>query len=109
MQEILCAGCNDEFDDIFQLLSPMEINNIEFLLDDTPLKATDFLELESYVKLPRDNLEQEVTKVDLVVDRVSPSPKKKGRPKVVSIRRQRDAANARERNRMHQLARYRKK
>ena len=86
----------------------MEINNIEILLDDTPLEATDFLELESYVKLPCDNLEQEITKVDLVVDRVSPSPKKKGRPKVVSIRRQRDAANARERNRMHQLARYRK-
>ena len=36
---MLFAGSNDEFDDIFQLLSPMEINNIEFLLDDTPLDA----------------------------------------------------------------------
>ena len=46
----LYAGCNDEFEEIFQSLSPMEINNIEFLLDDTPLEATEFL--ESCVKLP---------------------------------------------------------
>ena len=64
----LYVGCNDEFEDIFQLLSPMEINNIEFLLDDTPLEATEFL--ESYVKLPAgENLE--ITKVDSVVDQVS--------------------------------------
>ena len=102
----LYAGCNDEFEDIFQLLSPMEINNIEFLLDDTPLEATEFL--ESYVKLPAgENLE--ITKVDSVVDQVS--LKKRGRPRVVSmsdnlLRERRDAANARERKRMNQMTRY---
>ena len=102
----LYAGCNDEFEDIFELLSPMEINNIEFLLDDTPLEATEFL--ESYVKLPAgENLE--ITKVDSVVDQVG--LKKRGRPKVVSmsnnlLRERRDAANARERKRMNQMTRY---
>ena len=111
----------------------MEINNIEFLLEDTPpLEATEFLEscaqpirgqhfsygpitdleatefLKSYVKLPGENLE--ITKADSVVDQVG--LKKRGRPKVVSmsnnlLRERRDAANARERKRMNQMTRYR--
>ena len=87
----------------------MEINNIEFLLDDTLLEATESLEFESYIiSSRRDNLAEEVSKVDSGVDRVSSIPKKKRRPKVVYMRKQRDAANARERNRMHQLTRCRK-
>ena len=107
---MMYAGSNDEFDDIFQLLSPMEINNIEFLLDDTPLDAMEFL--ESYVKVPGENLE--ITKVDSEVDPVRSSSKKRGRPKVVSmsghlLRERRDAANARERKRMNQMTRYKER
>ena len=108
----LHAGCNDEFDDIFQLLSPIEINsNIEFSLDNTSLETTDFL--DSYVKLPRENLEDGITNDDTCAGRVRSSLKKRGRPKVVSmtdnlLRERRDAANARERKRMNQMTRYQK-
>ena len=104
---MMYAGCIDVFNDIFHLLSPMELNNIEFLLDDTPLDAMEFL--ESYVKVPGENLE--VTKVDSGVDPVRSSSRKRGRPKVVTmsghlLRERRDAANARERKRMNQMTRY---
>ena len=108
----LHAGCNDEFDDIFQLLSPIEINsNIEFSLDNTSLETTEFL--DSYVKLPRENLEDGITNDDTCAGRVRSSLKKRGRPKVVSmtdnlLRERRDAANARERKRMNQMTRYQK-
>ena len=108
----LHAGCNDEFDDIFQLLSPIEINsNIEFSLDNTSLETTEFL--DSYVKLPRENLEDGITNDDACAGRVRSSLKKRGRPKVVSmtdnlLRERRDAANARERKRMNQMTRYQK-
>ena len=110
IQNIFYAGCNDEFDDIFLLLSPIEINNnIEFSLDNTSLETTEFL--EGYVKLPRENLEDGITKDDASVSRDRSSLKKRGRPKVVSItdnllRERRDAANARERKRMNQMTRY---
>ena len=107
---MMYAGSNDGIDDIFQLLFPMEINNIEFLIDDTPLDAMEFL--ESSVKVPGENLE--ITKVDSGVDPVRSSSRKRGRPKVVSmsghlLRERRDAANARERKRMNQMTRYKER
>ena len=96
----------------FQLLSPIEINsNIEFSLDNTSLETTEFL--DSYVKLPRENLEDGITNDDTCAGRVRSSLKKRGRPKVVSmtdnlLRERRDAANARERKRMNQMTRYQK-
>ena len=74
--KILYAGYKDEFDDIFPLLSPMELNKFEFLLDEATFEATEFL--EGYEKLPRQNLDQEVTKVGSCVDQVR--SKKRGRP-----------------------------
>ena len=84
----------------------MDLNNIEFLLDDTLLDASESLELESYIKLPMEK--HDITKVNSGVDRVSSIQKKKEQPTVLSMRKQRDAANVRERNRMHQLTRFRK-
>ena len=101
------AGYKDEFDDIFPLLSPMELNKFEFLLDETPFEATEFL--EGFVNLPMENQDQEVTKVGSCVDQVR--SRKRGRPKAVSksenlVRERRNAANARERKRMNQMIRY---
>lgn len=78
-------------------------------MDDTSLEVTDLL--ESHEKLPRENLEAEITRNDSCVDGVRSSAKKRGRPKVVSMtenlsRERRDAANARERKRMNQMTRY---
>ena len=84
----------------------MDLNNFEFLLDDTPFAASEFL--EGYVNLPRENLEPAVFKVGSCVDQVR--SKKRGRPKVVSksgnlVRERRDAAHARERKRHVQMNR----
>ena len=71
----------------------MDLNNIDFLLDDTLLDASESLELESYIKLPMEK--HDITKVDSGVDRVSSIQKKKEQPTVLSMRKQRDAANVR--------------
>ena len=104
---ILYAGYNEDFDEVFQLLCPKEINNSnEFSLDNTSFEANDFM--ESYENLQ--NLEDEITRDKSCVSQVRPSVKKRGRPKTIMTenlsRERRDAATARERKRMNEMTRH---
>ena len=103
---IKIIGCNEEFDDILQLMCPLEISNMELLLDTnyTSFKTTALLERYHGVSI------LDSSKDESSMGQVYPN--RRGRPKVVPalthhlMRERRDTANARERKRMNQLTRY---
>ena len=102
-------GCDEEFDDILQLICPLEINNnISFIEPFECSVSTN----ENIIEYPPCNNENAET----LKTRKKPSHKtdagnsKRGRPRMTPIsdnllRQRRDAANARERRRMNQMTR----
>ena len=103
-------GCDEEFDDILQLICPLEINNNISFIEPFECSVSANEKLIEYA--PCNNNEN----VEQLKTRKKPSHKndtgnsKRGRPRMTPIsdnllRQRRDAANARERRRMNQMTR----
>lgn len=107
--ELIELGCDEEFDDILQLICPLEINNNISFIEPFECSVSTNENIIEYQPCNNENLEQ-------LKPRKKPPHKndsvnsKRGRPRMTPIsdnllRQRRDAANARERRRMNQMTR----